>query len=128
MNLRQEYPSKQLGRVKTIYYLVLDDDTCPAGDFMKDLECKDRPSHRKMVGRLKAHADNGPSRNTEHERPIKKYGVIEFKTPYRDRLIYFEHGNKTIVTHGFRTDHKKFQYDHQYQRGADLRDKYLGKG
>jgi hypothetical protein len=124
MRIREEY----WGAKKIICSVVLEDGESPAVEFLEKLKLTNPQSHKTMVYRYKRHADNGPSRNTKHERPIVSSGNLwEFKTNAGDRLLYFNHsGNRVILIDGFHSSHKRQDQQH-YSRAAQLRDEYLAE-
>lgn len=124
MRIRQEYR----GSKKVICSLVLENGESPAIEFLEQLKLTNPQSHKKMVQRYMRHAENGPSRNTKHERHIVSSGNLwEFKTDAGDRLLYFNHSaNRVIITGGFHSTHKS-QDQQQYNRAAQFRDEYLAE-
>lgn len=124
MKIQEEYR----GAKKVICSVVLDNGQSPAIEFLEQLKLINPQSHKKMVQRYKRHAENGPSRNIQHERHIVSSGNLwEFKTDSGDRLLYFNHSNnRVILTNGFHSAHKG-QDQYRYNHAAQLRDGYLAE-
>jgi phage-related protein len=73
---------------------------CPAEEFLQGL---DEANRRSMTARIEHLADQGPTRNPQHTRPLGG-GVFELKTRQGARLIYYYDSSvrrRIIVTHGF---------------------------
>jgi len=115
------------GSVFSIYAIVLDDDSCPADDFIKQLKHQDSASHKSLVNILTRHADHGEIRNKRKSRVIEdRENLLEFKTHQGDRLVYFYlPGRMTILTHGF---HKGVPASAEYYRAEAMRDQYSRGG
>jgi len=109
--------------VFNIYAIVLDDDSCPADDFLKQLKHQDLASHKSLVNILTRHADHGEIRNKKKSRVIEnRANLLEFKTHQGDRLVYFYlPGRMTVLTHGF---HKGVPASSEYDRAEAMRDQY----
>ena len=111
------------GSVFSIYAIVLNDDSCPADDFLKQLKHQDLASHKSLVNILTRHADHGEIRNKKKSRVIEdRANLLEFKTHQGDRLVYFYlPGRMTVLTHGF---HKGVPASAEYDRAEAMRDQY----
>ena len=111
------------GSVFNICAIVLDDDSCPADDFIKQLKHQDLASHKSLVNILTRHADHGEIRNKKKSRVIEdRANLLEFKTHQGDRLVYFYlPGRMTVLTHGF---HKGVPASAEYDRAEAMRDQY----
>ena len=69
------------GKRRDIYLLVLPNDRSPSFSFLKDLEQKNKTSHKTMLRRINDHADEGPSLNTQIFHAIKTIkNLYVFKT------------------------------------------------
>ena len=121
MIIREEYRGKR----KSVWLLVLDDNSTPALDFLEQLQRTDISCHKKMVGRYQRHAHNGPSRNKRHERHIVSNGnLFEFKAN-SERLLYFNQpGDRIVLVNGFRSAHQS-RDQQRYDIAAALRDQFL---
>ena len=115
------------GVVFSIYAIVLDDNSCPADDFLKQLRHQDLASHKSLVNILTRHADHGEIRNKRKSRVIEdRNNLFEFKTYQGDRAVYFYlPGRMTVLTHGF---HKGVSASAEYDRAEAMRDQYLHGG
>ena len=115
------------GLVFSIYAIVLDNDFCPADDFLKQLEHQDLASHKSLINILTRHADHGEIKNKTKSRVIEdRKNLLEFKTYQGGRLVYFySPGRRTILTHGF---HKGVPASAEYDRAEAMRDQYLQGG
>ncbi len=115
------------GSAFNIYAIVLDDDSCPADDFLKQVKQQDLASHKSLVNILLRHAGHGEIRNKRKSKVIEgRANLLEFKTYQGDRLVYFYlQGSKTVLTHGF---HKGVPASAEYDRAEAMRDRYLCGG
>ena len=106
------------------YAMVLDDGSCPAGDFLIYLKQQNLSSFNSLLNILLRHANNGVIKNKTKSRAIKgKKNLWEFKSTQGDRLLYFYiKGGMTVLTHGF---HKGVPAHIEYDRAENLRDRYL---
>jgi len=104
--------------------VVLADGTAPALEFLSQLKQRNLSAHKTMVRRYQRHADNGPTSNLEHSRPIKgRKNLFEFKTKQGSRLLYFYMpGKATVLTNGF---HKGDPPNPQFDKAEQLRDTVL---
>jgi len=111
------------GRMFSIHAIVLDNGTCPAVDFLKQVKLRDVSSHKSLVNILTRHADYGQIRNKRKSRVIEgRANLLEFKTNQGDRLVYFYLPDyKTVLTHGF---HKGATASHEYDKAEGMRDLY----
>ncbi len=118
MRLELEYE----GAIGKIYVAVLPGGESPARNFLELLKRDHLDSHKVMVRRYRRHADNGPSLNKQHSRPIQgrsRSGLFEFKTDQGDRLLYFYRpGGVTVLTNGF---HKGDPPEREYDRAVRYR-------
>ena len=117
--------SKQIsGQKFCIYYIVFDDGSCPAGDFLEQLKQNNVASHRSLVILLKRHAEYGQIMNERKSKCIEgRRNLFEFKSSQGDRLTYFYlKGWRTVLIHGF---HKGAPAGTEYDRAERIRDQYL---
>lgn len=99
MLLKQQYK----GAVFAIYAAILDDNSCPAIDFLETIKRSEPSSHKSITSLIERHADYGPIKNLKKSRSIEGYeGLFEFKSRQGARLIYFYlPGSRTILANGF---------------------------
>ena len=110
----------------SMFAVVLDNDYCPAMNFLEMLKKNDITSYKTFLNLLKLHADCGPVRNERKSKKIEGYNnLFEFKTDHGDRLVYFYcSGRKTIVTDGFHKGRDKGN-QLEYKKSKRLRDRYF---
>ncbi|MDP2719346.1 MAG: type II toxin-antitoxin system RelE/ParE family toxin [Dehalococcoidia bacterium] len=120
MRLQLEYPGKKFD----IYYIVLNNGSCPANDFLENVKQNRQDSHKSLIALLKRHADDGPIFNIKKSRPIEGYQkLLEFKSRQGDRLIYFYlPDKKTVLIDGF---HKGAVAETEYRKADTIKNNYL---
>ncbi|MFC1946764.1 type II toxin-antitoxin system RelE/ParE family toxin [Chloroflexota bacterium] len=122
MKLSKQYEGKRY----TIYAIVCNDGSCPAIEYLENVE-KDNPSsYKSLINIIKRHAENSPILNERKSRSIEgKKNLYEFKSTQGDRILYFYQLNRiTVLTNGF---HKGTPVEIEFQKAIRLRDAYLSE-
>lgn len=97
MELEQLYQ----GKMKTVAFLVLDDGSCPAQDFLRSLDSTQKGLEGSMRNRIKGIIDHWPPRNPDAFKRLKNHGnIYEFKRKPA-RIMCFSLGRIIVLTHGF---------------------------
>jgi hypothetical protein len=72
------------------------------------------------------HSDIGQIWNPKKSRTIiSAPGILEFKNPQGDRILYFyTRDGKTVLTHGFHTPHKQALEKQEHSKARAIKEQY----
>ena len=112
------------GNAFTIVALELDNDSCPAIEYLRDLQARDEDSHRTMLRKIKYRADQKLITNKMTSRPLvgSRYHGLHRLVSKSERLIYcYMRGNRVVLLNGYnKNDNEKAAYERGLQHKLDL--------
>ena len=101
----------------TVFALVLDNGSCPALEFLTEVEKSNTDSFDQLVAAIERHSNHGPLKSKRHSNALDDK-VFEFKCRGIERIAYFyTPGRVTILTHGFK---KPKNYSSEIRRARAL--------
>ena len=119
------------GAKLTVVALELDNKSCPAIEYLRDLKARDADSHESMHGRIKYRADQLTITNRMISRPLtgKPYQGLYRLSTKSERLVYcFVKGGMVVLLNGYtKTDNEKSAWERGRQYKSDL-ETQLAKG
>ena len=111
--------------------LELDNKSCPAIEYLRNLKTRDSDSHESMHGRIKFRANQLTITNKMISRPLtgKPYRGLYRLSVKSERLLYcFVKGGTVVLLNGYsKTDNEKSAWERARQYKLDL-DKQIAKG